>query len=65
MQTFQTINLITVFMALIPWGFIPYGNIPLQKIGIGVQILGLVLMLGNIALLFFYPQIFGLSLTIK
>lgn len=53
MEYSPTLNVIASIMAIIPWGVIPYGNIPLQRVGIAVQIIGTVLMIGNFALLFF------------
>ncbi len=52
-QTFALVNVITVVLAMMPWGMIPYGNIPLQRIGLTVQITGLVCMFANFALLIF------------
>ena len=47
-MTHITINIISLLLAGIPWGMIPYGNIKLQKIGIGIQIFGLCIMIINL-----------------
>lgn len=47
-MTHQTINLITIFIAGIPWGLMFYGNIKLQRIGLSIQVLGLVIMIINV-----------------
>lgn len=61
MNTFYVINALTVIGAAVPWGMIPYGNIQLQKMGIAIQIVSLILMLANIALLVLYPELYGMQ----
>lgn len=51
-NTFLVINTVSMIMAGIPWGLIPHGNIPLQKLGIAVQMAGFVLMLSNFVAFF-------------
>lgn len=41
------IHLLTMILAIPPWGAVPYGNVPLQRIGLGIQIIGISVMLVN------------------
>lgn len=51
-MNFATVHFLAMFMSIPPWGLIPYGNIPLQIVGLIVQIAGLVLMGINFAVYF-------------